>query len=178
MKKFIALLVCCCCTAVFAGDVEVKDVIKKSAMGAETIRGWGLNRSSKFVGTGKIVQGSEKDEKAFTITAGKARTAFYSYAALKAKAGDKIKISAEVKGKGIYVFGFYTYRNGNKFFASKNTLTTFTLTDKKQDAEFEFVIPNGIKGEITDHVRPFIAADSNSTVTIEDLEIEIDYKDR
>ena len=178
MKKFVTLFVVCCCAAAFAGDLEIKNVINKSKIGASSIASWGANKSNKLIGTGVIIQGSEKDEKAFKITSGKVATYFYSYPSYAAKAGDKIKISAEVKGKGTCIVGFYSYNKSNKFIPVANSRKFVKVDDKKQEIEAEFVITNGKKGEIVELVRPCIAADANSEVIIEDLEFEIDYKDR
>lgn len=178
MKKLITLVVCCCCAAIFAGDVEIKDLLKRSKIGAAAMPGWGPNKSSKLIGKGVVVQGSEKDEKAFKITSDKVQTAFYKYSPIKVKAGDKVKISADVKGKGTFSAGFYTYMNGSKYFDSNGRIKNIKLNGQKQEIEFEFVVQNGKKGEVTDAIRPYVAAGAKSEVIIEDLEIEIDYKDR
>lgn len=179
MKKFIALIACCCCAAVFAGDVEIKDVINKGKIGDKKLPGWAMNVvKGRELGTAAIVQGSESDEKAFKITSGKDRTAFFSQKHYVAKAGDKVKVSAIVKGKGAFVFGFYIYNVRNQFLNASSNHKTVPVSSRAKEVEFEFVVPNGVKGDVTTHIRPYIAAGPRSEIIIEDLEIEIDHKDR
>ena len=178
MKKFIALVVCCCCAAVFAGDKEVKDIINKTQLGAKAPRGWTLYKLNKNVGTGVIVQGTEKDEKALKISAPNGVTYFFSLASHKVKAGDKVKISADVRGKGTFYVGCYSYDQKDKYLSVPGLMKSFTLLGVEREIEIEFVVANGKKGEITEAVRPVIGAGKGSELLIEDLEIEIDYKDR
>lgn len=179
MKKIITLVVCCCCAAIFASDLELKNEINNSKIGDPLMKGWLLNQNRKEgLGTGIVIQGSENDSKAYKITSKKFPTFFFKRDAIRAKAGDKIKFSVDVKGRGTMIIGFYTYAHGNKFIDAVNTRKIFAVNGKEQEIEYEFTVPNGNKGDLTGTIRPFIAANANSEVIFEDLEIEIDYKNR
>ena len=66
MKKFTVCAILACCAAILsAGDIEIKNTLKNSKIGAEKPIGWQLNGNPKILGKGEIIQGSEKDEKAF-----------------------------------------------------------------------------------------------------------------
>ena len=175
MKKTVFAIICCCAAAVFAGELEIKDILKKSKIGAAAPVNWALNKKVD-AGTGIIIQGSEKDEKAFKITSPKVSTYFYSLVSYDAKLGDKVKISADVIGKGTFFAGFYIYNDKNQYIATVGSMKSYVLNGKKQEVEFEFIIPNGIKGEIAHHIRPALGISGGGEVIIEDLEVEIDYK--
>lgn len=179
MKKFIVLLACCCCAAVFAANIEIKDVINKGKIGDKTLPGWTMNVvKGREIGSAVIIQGSESDEKAFKITSRKDRTSFFSKKHYIAKAGDKVKVSAVVKGKGSYVFGFYIYNVRNQFLNASSNHKTVPVSNRAKEVEFEFVVPNGVKGDVTTHIRPYVAAAPRSEVIIEDLEIEVESMKR
>ena len=177
MKKFIALaIVCSCAASLFAGEIEIKNIARKNKIGDKKIVNWQLNGNAKnpSYGTCEVIQGSEKDEKAVKIANAKIATAFYYLPGVSAKAGSKVKISADVKGKGTFLTGFYTYTGKVGYFPAVNAEKSVTLTDKFQEVEFEFIVSNGAKGQICETIRPFIKAGANSEVIIEDLEIEIE----
>lgn len=179
MKKFTVCAILACCAAILsAGDIEIKNTLKNSKIGAEKPIGWQLNGNPKFLGKGEIIQGSEKDEKALKIVTQKNGTAFYRLNATPAKAGDKVKISADVKGKGKVTLGFYTYVGLAGYFSAVDAEKTVDLTDTFKEVEFEFVVKNGAKGQVCENIRFFVKAQPNTEVVVEDLEFEVDKKDK
>lgn len=179
MKKIITLVVCCLCAAIFAANIELKNEIQNSKIGDSIIKGWLLNKNRKEgLGTGLVINGSKKELKAYKITSKKFPTFFFKRDAIRAKAGDKIKFSVDVKGKGSIIIGFYTYAHANKFIDTDNSRKIFAINAKGQEIEYEFTVQNGKKGDITGTIRPFIAANANSEVVFDDLKIEINYKKR
>ena len=180
MKKITIALLCGCAFALFAGDVELKNVINKSKIGDKTIRGWTVNKSRKDLGSAEVIQGSEKDEKAFKIIANTQDVCYYYLSGLKAKAGDKLEISAEIKGKsaGKFYLGYYTYTAKGVYFEAVQAVKSFAVTENKTEVKAEFVIQNGAKGQETACIRPFIRIDRQSEVIVEDIEVEVDYADK
>lgn len=178
MKKFTVCAILACCAAVLcAGDIEIDNTLKNSKIGADKPLGWALNGNAKTLGKGQIIAGSEKGEKAFKIVTQKAGTSFYRLSPTPGKPGDKVKISAEIKGKGRATVGYYTYTGASNYFPAVKASKTFTLTDQFQDIEVEFVIQKGAKGQSSDNIRFFVRAEANSEAIFEDLEFEVDKKD-
>lgn len=177
MKKLIISAMTLCCAAIIcASEIEIKNTLNKSKIGDKAPIGWRTNGNPANLGKGEIIQGRE--EKAFKIVTTKNATGFYRLSGIKAKAGDKVKISAEVKGKGKFITGFYTYVGDATYFNAVDAEKSVVLTDKVQEIEFEFVVKNGKNGQICETIRPFIKADKNTEVIIEDLEIEVDKADK
>ncbi len=175
MKKItVCAILACCAAALFAGEIEINNTLKNSKIGASAPVGWIINGDVKVLGKGEIIQGSERDEKAFKIVTTKKGTAFYRLAATPAKAGDKVKISVDAKGKGKAVVGFYTYTGAAGYFSAVDAEKTITLTDKFQEYEFEFVVKNGKQGQTCDNIRFFLRAAANTEVTFEDIEFEVE----
>ena len=174
MKKIFTLAVFCCAAAIFAAEIEIKGTFNKSKIGSKAPSGWNLNGNNPKLGKGEIIQGSEKDEKAFKIVTTSHYTAFYRLTPTPANAGDKVKISVDVKGKGKAAVGFYTYTGPAGYFSAIDASRAITLTDKKQEIEFEFTVKDGAKGQKCDNIRFFIAAAPRSEVIFEDLELEVE----
>lgn len=175
MKKFSVFAILASCAAVlFAGEIEINNTLKNSKIGDSAPIGWRMNGNPKFLGKGEIIPGDEKDEKAFKIVTTKNGTAFYRLIGTPAKAGDKVKISAEVKGKGTAILGFYTYVGNTGYFPAVDAEKTVTLTDKFQDVEFNFTVKNGAKGQVCETIRFFVKAAPNTELIVQDLEFEVE----
>lgn len=180
MKKIALAIVSCCAIALVAGDIEIKNSINKSKIGANSITSWTVNKSRKDLGKAEIIQGSEKNEKAFKITSNTQDVVYYRMIPINVKAGDKVEISAEIKGKstGKFYLGYYTYTDKNVYFEAVNAVKAFDVPATKQEVKAEFVVQNGAKGQVTSIIRPYVRIDANSEVIIEDLEIEVDKADK
>ena len=175
MKKFTACAIIACCAAILAaGEIKINNTLKNSKIGADKPAGWNLNGKPELLGKGEIIQGSEKDEKAFKIVTRKNGTSFYRLTPVPAKAGDKVKISADIKGKGKATLGFYTYVGIAGYFPAVDAEKTFELTDNFKEVEFELVVKNGAKGQVCENIRFFVRAQANSEVIFEDLEFEVE----
>lgn len=178
MKKTLIALTLCCAAILSARDITV--ALNSAKIGDATIPGWVINKSNKAAdyGKGEIIAGSEADEKAFKITPPADRaTSFYTAAAHKAKPGDKVELSAKVKGKGSFSFGYYTYdATGARFLSGvRNTSKSHPLKDEWTEVEIELVVGTSPQGEIG-MIRPVISVAKGAELIIEDIEIEIDEK--
>lgn len=175
MKKTLIALVLSCAALLAARDIRVN--LNGAKLGADKIPGWMLNRSGKSAdfGKGEVVAGSESDKKAFKMKAPANRhVAFYTVNAYPVKVGEKLEISADVKGKGTITVGYYAYgEKGRNITAAPGSSKTFKLTDKKTEIECEIPLDAPKSGKLLT-IRPFISVAAGGEAVVEDIEIEID----
>lgn len=174
MKKTLIALVLGCTAMLAARNIGVN--LNGGKIGASAIPGWLLNRSGKSAdfGKGEIIAGSETNKKAFKMTAPANRhVAFYTMSAYSIKEGEKLVITADVKGKGTITVGYYAYgEKGRNVSAGPNSNKTFTLTGSKTNAKCEIVITSSKQAKILS-IRPFMSVATGGEATIENLKIEI-----
>lgn len=175
MKKTLIAVVLGCAAILSARDI--KDNLDKAKIGANIIPGWTINRSSKAAdyGKGKIIVGSEADEKAFQFQAPADRSnSFYMLGATPVKVGEFLEFSAEVKGKGTVTISYYAYSAKNGFLTGiKIPYKTFTLTNDWQEIECKLPIVPSTKGTVA-LIRPSIRVSQGGLLVIEDIDLEID----
>ena len=177
MKKALLLLAFGCAAVLAADDLPVG--LKTAKLGAPTIPGWIINKSSKAAdyGKGEIIAASEPGKMAFKIVAPADRgVAFYTARAFPVKVGQVLEVSAKVKGKGWLSLGFYGYGNNRFLGGIANSNKSFQLQEGLTEVKAEIVI-NGSKAGNLDSIRPAITVSKGGEAVIEDLEVEIENKD-
>ncbi|MCF6174769.1 MAG: hypothetical protein L3J71_03270 [Victivallaceae bacterium] len=112
MKHLIFLAVMVCGIVAFTGDININGDFKQ--VKDDLPLNWQQNKGSwaKPFGTVELVKSD--DGNLLMITNGEAtkRTDVYSRKEVPVKAGDKVKITVVVKGKGTIGVGFYSYGGG------------------------------------------------------------------
>ena len=127
MKKTLIVLSLACAALLAARDIPVS--MDNAKIGAETIPGWILDKYGKIedLGSGKIVVGSEADDKAFHVVSTLRTTAFFRTSAVPVKIGETFEFSAKIKGKGKY-----TIKNNQK----KAEVAVFVTDSRLQSKEY------------------------------------------
>lgn len=115
MKHLIFLAAMICGIAVFASNIDINGDFKQ-LKGNFPLK-WKQNKGAWAKPFGKAELMKNDNGNLLIITNGDAtkRTDVYSLNAIPVKAGDKVKITVVVKGKGTMGIGFYTYGKDGKW---------------------------------------------------------------
>ena len=170
MKQILFLATMICSLAVFAADIDVNGDFKKVKDGIPA--GWRQNKGkwAKPFGKVEIVDNALK----ITNTDKTKRTDVYFVKNTPITAGDTVKVTVKLKGKGtvgvgVYVYGAKKWCDGQYKNTKLNAETTeFTVS---------IVIKNKVKnGEIIVTAKAFRAVvqavNPNTEVTIESVKVE------
>lgn len=175
MKKTLIALVLGCAAILSARDI--KDNLDRAKIGAKMIPGWTLNHSRKAAdyGKGKVVVGSESDEKAFEFTAPADRgNSIYMLSSTPVKVGEFLEFSMKVKGTGTISLSYFTYTSKDRYLGGvKIPRKSFQLTNNWQEIECKLEIMPSKNGTVG-RIRPCIALSKGGKVVIEDIDLEID----
>ena len=181
MKK--SLIVCAFACALSLVAAEVKFDWSKSKIGENKAPGWGVNAMGKYEGLGKVtvVEGPQKGTMALQCVTQARSTAYFRAAAIKAKAGDTVKITAKVKGTGKISLGVYSYSKSG-FVPAPTPHKTFDVSSELKDIVYEFELlesktkdkDGNLKTVAT--IRPTFTIVANSDFIIEDIIVEVTNK--
>ncbi|HCG26067.1 MAG TPA: hypothetical protein DE060_15655 [Lentisphaeria bacterium] len=177
----IALVAVVAAGSLFARDLNINGEFKRLNTAGTAPLGWVKNYANQpNVGTFKVVPAREAGENAIQVTTTTRETPFYTAAAYPVKPGEIVKIEAKVKGKGTAGVAVYLYDAKGYIFSgnlAKVTATdVFTEVEGKHVVKNEYEITrNGVKVKaVPTGVRIVFFAGTNSDITFEDVEAEID----
>ena len=177
----IALVAVAAAGSLFARDLNINGEFKRLDAAKTAPLGWIKNFANQpNIGTFKVVPAREADENAIQVTTTTRATPFYTAAAYPVKPGEIIKVEAKVKGKGTAGVAVYLYDAKGYIFSgnlAKVTATdVFTEVAGKHVVRNEYEIArNGVKVKaVPTGVRIVFFAGTNSDITFEDVEAEID----
>jgi hypothetical protein len=182
MKTAIVMTIALAAGALVAGDLKINGEFKILNPAKTAPAGWTKNfANQKDIGTSKIVPARKAGENAFQVTTTSRETPFYTGASYPIKPGNKVKIEADVKGKGTAILGAYIYDAKGGF------ITSFNVANKKVSDTFseikgEFIVQkeydtwrNKAKVKVVPaNVRIVFSAAANSDIVFEDVEAEVD----
>ena len=152
-----------------AADLKINGDFKGSKIGNSAPAGWTKNFSKdKDIGATSVVKGEKDGEFAIQVKTTKKVTPFYS-GPFNAVAGDTVKISAKVKGKGKIQLAYYAY--GPTYLASKGG-PLIAVQEKSAEYESKIVITEAPKGKIS-AVRIVFQVYPDSDMTVSDVKAEI-----
>lgn len=151
-----------------ARELNVFGNFEGSKLGAITPRMWARNAEVKAPNMSEIVAG-ESTKFALHVKNPTQSIPFYCGNPCSAKPGEKLTVSAEVKGAGVLRYGFYAYKAGNKWGGSDFT------------KKIEIAKPGEVKGSLViadkfkdlDAIRVVIWFASGSDLTISEVESEL-----
>lgn len=155
----------------FAAELPVNGTFQGSSIGAELPKDWLVNTSiGKAIGVTEVIPGKEDNSFALTIKTTTRETPVYTLKAFPASAGQTLKISAEVEGKGPFHFACYFY-NGSSYIGTtygqyQISAGTKTASDTIQITNFK-----GKKG--TTHIRLAIEALPKADLIFRNIKAEL-----
>ncbi len=170
MKKLVlTAAVLTAAVSLTAADLKINGDFKGSKIGNEAPAGWAKNfPKDKDIGATSVVKGEKDGAFAIQIKTTKKVTPFYS-GPFNAVAGDTVKITAKVKGKGSIQLAYYAY--GPNYLISKAS-PAIAIQEKASEYESKLVITEAPKGKIS-AVRIVFQALPDSDVTVSDVKAEI-----
>ncbi|OQA85197.1 MAG: hypothetical protein BWY31_02062 [Lentisphaerae bacterium ADurb.Bin242] len=152
-----------------AADLKINEEFKGSKLGNAVPAGWMKNfEKDPNIGVTTVVKGKKEGEFAVQIKTEKKETPFYS-GPFDASAGDTVKISAKVKGKGKIQLGYYAYGPG---FLTAKFGTPFDVKEQEGEYESRIGIQEAPKGKISS-IRIVFQALANSDLTVSEVEAEL-----
>jgi hypothetical protein len=174
MKQLLFLAAMICGIAAFAGDLDINGDFKK-VKGTMPL-GWTQNKGSWAKPFGAVELLKSDKGNALKITSAKETKAthVYSTKAIPVKAGDKVKVTIKLKGKGKAGGGVYAYGAKKWCFGSykstglKPETTEFTniitIKDRKKDGKVTVVATK---------CKVVLEAKANTEAIFESVKIEV-----
>ena len=156
MKKLLSMLAITVASTVFAGELAIKGNFQLPRKPGLPPAGW--NRISGGKGTLELIQSAEGNSVMLSADAGM-RFGIYSHPAA-AKAGDKVKVTAFVRGEKV-ILGIFQYSTPSGTTAQRQTVTA---TPEGKEVEAVFTVNDTNKGK-TDRIRVCLLVDKDGAAS-------------
>ena len=164
MKKLLLMAVFAVTCGAFAAELDIKGDFKAPKTPGKPPVKWNFTSGSK--GTLEIITTADGNSVMLSADAGM-RFGIYS-PPVAAKAGDKVKISAFVRGEKV-IFGIFQYGTPAGSSAQRQTLAA-SAEGKKIEAVF--TVADTKKGK-TDRIRVCFMVEKDDAASISDVKAEI-----